>query len=288
MVTKEMLESGRILVAYSEKYLLSVNPAFGIDKVRFSLVKQGTGGKDASDVYLDAKEMHCLCRDIETGVFTKKIAADAKNNYPSAYVFVKGEKGSKKLAIGGGEKGIRVQSRVYDEEKKTTDTKTLVVPYDDFVFMVELYNLLLGKTYFREGSRLAEWYNAYFKNVSKHAPKYDAKADDGYIEPASEPADKTETSAKQNKDKNKDLPVETFILIPTGENFTDNKGFKVLPVTDAKSKERYRLLLGTEAQKQPFYEGLVSYLASATKKKIKLTVKGQKADDCIRLTEYVE
>lgn len=107
---KDQLRNGCICSAWGDSYLFSVNPAPGIDRVRLSLVKKNTGGKESNDFYMKISDFRRLCEDIDSGLAWKRISAD-KEKYPSAYKFVTGENGSKVLTLGGSRKNgyARVQ-----------------------------------------------------------------------------------------------------------------------------------------------------------------------------------
>ena len=138
MEVKQMFESGSILQAYSKKALLSVNPCFEIDKIRFSVVKLNTGGQECIDVYLDCEEVRQLCEEIKSGLAAKKISEDRKRDYPEAYTYIKGNEGSKKLSIGLGKSGILVQATEVKEGKSSyllapitmADLKALAFNYE--------------------------------------------------------------------------------------------------------------------------------------------------------------
>lgn len=71
------------------------SPAFGIERVRVSIVTLGTGGKDKLDAYLTVEEFRQFCRE---SVCRQKLAADVgKHNYPQTYRWVHGNDGRNKL-----------------------------------------------------------------------------------------------------------------------------------------------------------------------------------------------
>ena len=167
---KEMFESGTILQAYGSKYLVSVCPAFAIDRVRVSVVTLNTRGMDSTDIYLTCEEMRKFCEEIDNGTAYKKILADT-GNYPTAYKWVKGKDGSKSLTIGGGQKGIRVL---------THDKKMTVVQYSDLRTMSFNYKLVSGLTPIGEGY-YKNLFNAFEKsteNAEKYFKNYDSTAND--------------------------------------------------------------------------------------------------------------
>lgn len=138
----DMLRDGAILQAYGTKYVLSVNPAPGIDKCRFSVVELGTKGKVSIDYWMKMDEMRRLCDEIDKGIAARKINDDAQSQYPSAYTFVTGENGSKKLSIGGGQKGCRVQVQV--NRGNRWDRMMTVISYADLQDMAFYFKLVMG------------------------------------------------------------------------------------------------------------------------------------------------
>ncbi len=132
--TLEMFENGSILTVYGSKNLVSVSPAFAIDRVKVSIVELGTGGKNYTDVFLTCEEMRLFCEEIDRGIAFKKISEDT-GDFPSAYEWRKGKNGSKCLKIGGGKKGVRVQ---------THDKKMTVVQYSDLRTLSFNYKLISG------------------------------------------------------------------------------------------------------------------------------------------------
>ena len=140
--TGDMLFKGAILQSYSKSMLLSVNPVPDIEKVRFSVVKLGTGGKEALDVYLSIEEMRLLCHEIDSGVAARRIAAD-KGAWPQAYQYVKGVNGSKKLNIGGGDSGVRAQAQEKGEGGQWKRMMAIIQPQDLYT-MSFFYGIVMG------------------------------------------------------------------------------------------------------------------------------------------------
>lgn len=261
MTTKELLGGGKILAAFNENFVLSVCPALGIDKIRFSVVKKGSSGKDSSDIYLDVKEFDVLCMDIKSGVFAKKIAEDS-GDYPSAYKWVKGENGSKTLVIGGGKKGIRLQTAIRGE--KTTDRRMLVVPYEDFRFMTILFDLVIGRTPFVPGSIYEGYYNTYWETEKKFLGKvkFDAKTDGDYAAPDN-------ASTEPDSASEPELPI--FHIKTTGK-FEQRKNLLICPCV-TQEKGAMTLCFDKEGQKEDFFpylrdkaEGGVSFTLQGVEK----------------------
>ena len=104
----ELAESGEFLREFGEKHFCVIKEALAIDRILVSLVPIGNSGKDSADFYLTTTQMMQLVEEIRSKAFAKKIAADT-GEFPSAYKFVTGENGDKRLNIGRGKKGVCVQ-----------------------------------------------------------------------------------------------------------------------------------------------------------------------------------
>lgn len=105
-----MAESGEFLREYGTKYFLVISEALSIGRVKWSMIPLDTNGKKSVDFYMTTEQMALLCKEISSGLAERKIAADKTNSYPSAYRYVTGDDGSKKVNIGGGEKvPVRIQ-----------------------------------------------------------------------------------------------------------------------------------------------------------------------------------
>lgn len=148
-----------ILRVYGSKYMVVISPVFAIDKVRISIVELGTNGKNSSDIFLTTEEFFIFCNEIDNFIAKKKIDAD-KNDYPTAYQWVKGENGCKKLSIGGGQKGVRIMTQIRTEGQ--IDRKMAVIQYSDLQKMSAAYRLVSGLTLCQKGSYYASLYNAFW------------------------------------------------------------------------------------------------------------------------------
>lgn len=195
----DQLEGGSILQSYGSKYLVSVNPAPSIHKVRWSIVELNTGGKVYSNFFMSMEQMRQLCDEIEKGYASKKLTADKDSQYPGAYKYVTGENGSKKLNIGGGQKGIRVQ--IQENVDGKWDNKMSVIPIADFVQMKFLFFLTMGLTLSKTGSYYSSLYDAFWKGEADraklHQKTYNEKEDSEYIEP--EKTEKPEEEEPSNE-----------------------------------------------------------------------------------------
>lgn len=201
---KELFSEGCIGEAYGRETFLKVCPAPSIDKVKFTIVKMETQGKDHVDFYLDIDEMRKFADDVLSGVAGKKFAEDMKEQYPKAYQFTTGENGCKHLNIGGGQKGIRFNIKTPD------GIKNAIVPWEvlkticfDFKMVVGLTPVVQG-TYYH--SLIAAFYNGE-KERANSFRDYNAKTDGAYTEnDASSQQTKPDANA-QGKGSNNQKPV---------------------------------------------------------------------------------
>lgn len=115
---KDMLCNGAICQEYGSKYLLSINPAYEINRCRWSVVDIGSKGENKIDFYMSMDDMRRFCDDVVSGACKPKFMADMNDNYPSAYQYTTGQNGCKKLSIGGGKKGIRINASIKTDDNK--------------------------------------------------------------------------------------------------------------------------------------------------------------------------
>ena len=127
---KDMLRAGCICRRYGATDFFTCNPQPEIDKVRMSIIKLHSDGKDSANFYLSTEEMRQLCHEIDTGAAYKKISED-KASFPSAYKFVTGKDGSKHLNIGSGMKGIRIQIQMLVNGKQVSK----MLPIGDYTVL---------------------------------------------------------------------------------------------------------------------------------------------------------
>lgn len=285
--TKDTLSRGAILTAYGTNYLLSVCPAFGIDKVRFSIVKNGTSGKDSSDIHISVKDFMLFCQDIDAGIAEKKIAAD-NGPYPTAYQWVKGENGSKKLTIGGGQKGVRVQTQIFDG--KNTDRKMTVIQIDDLKWMSYLFKLVLGQIPYAPGSLLEDWVKTYQKASSKYVHRFDEKTDGDYVPKDDAPsvmtasvAPATQKPAVTGKTEKSGDEVREFYLLTCSD--IGQKGEYLTVECKLDENNKVLVLFDKTAQQQEFFPVLCEAVKKYKKSGVKLNIKGVLRDKFILYKE---
>ena len=110
---QETASKGAFCTLWGQKWGLSIYPAYGIDKVKFSFIEIGSAGKGKSfDVYIDTIRDGAACfdnwaEDIELGVMWRVLKAekDAGEKYPKEYKFQTGENAEKSLGITNAQNG---------------------------------------------------------------------------------------------------------------------------------------------------------------------------------------
>lgn len=207
VTVSDMLKDGAIMKCYSLTHLISVNPGYGIDRVRFSAVKLGTSGKEKIDVWISLKNMYRLCEEIDSGVAARKLEADKDNPYPSAYKYVTGTDGSKGLCIGGGTRGIRIQCR---DGKKYMMVGGIQI--DDLIYMSFLFKLTSGLIAIQPGTYYAKLLDAYMNGNASRNVYFNASEDGDYIPPAQ---DSTQEGSADNI-----IPISTDKFVQSTETET--------------------------------------------------------------------
>ncbi|MDO4977894.1 MAG: hypothetical protein Q4E53_11600 [Eubacteriales bacterium] len=182
---KKMMKQGQIMVVYGSKYLVSVNPILTIERIRFSVVKLETKGKDVFNFYLTVEQMRQFCEEIDRGIALKKILQDT-SNYPTAYRWVNGVDGSKQLIIGGGEKGIRVQTSGKREDGSGVDRRMTIIQHDDLKQMSFLFKLITGLITVTPDSYYDELRKAFLDAAKERERNMDTEKEENACQYASE------------------------------------------------------------------------------------------------------
>lgn len=174
---KEQYRNGAVCVSYGSTHFVSVNPIPTIDKCRFSIVRLGTSGKDHLDFYLDIQDMRQLCEEFigDASAAKRKIQADMKNQFPSAYSYITGQNGSLILNIGAGEKGCRIQIR----DKSNNIQKMTVVPFKDLKEMAFGFYLIMGLIPVTKNSYYGKLYDAFWNGSEERDKYYDSSSESG-------------------------------------------------------------------------------------------------------------
>lgn len=139
LTKKDNLRKGSIMISYGSKYLCNVAPAFSIHKIRWSVVALETNGQKHWDFYMDLDDFRRFCEDIDSGIARENFLQDREEAIPKAYQFVAGDNGSKRLNIGGGNKGIRINISIQNEGYANT-----VVPYFSLKDMSFYFKIVAG------------------------------------------------------------------------------------------------------------------------------------------------
>ncbi|SDW83094.1 hypothetical protein SAMN05216391_11914 [Lachnospiraceae bacterium KHCPX20] len=111
--------NGAIIREYGSTHLISFCPLTQIDKVKVSIVKLGTNGKDCLDFFADLSMFRRFCDEIDNGDALKRLMSHKDAKYPDAYKWVSGKDGEKKLNIGMGKKGVLFQIIIGKNQKMT-------------------------------------------------------------------------------------------------------------------------------------------------------------------------
>lgn len=234
----EMLENGSILKVFGTKALVSVCPAFSIERVRVSIVTLGTGGKDKLDTYLTVEEFRQFCREIDSGVCRQKLAADVgKYNYPQTYRWVHGNDGRNKLSIGPGAAGVLIQ--ISDKPDGGKDVyKMSVVQYADLESMSFMFKLVSGLVTAAPGSYYASYIEAYNRFVEKGWREPDYTADDEIAasmavsvesdDAGNETLCISEQSVSDNNECASEPELSSMAVNPVSESFEDLKEITII------------------------------------------------------------
>lgn len=236
---EQIREAGQILKCYGSKTFFAVTPVPFIDKIKFSIVEMGTSGKDFIDIYLNTEEVRQFIADIDSGVAKQKIAAD-QGSFPSAYKWVRGDKGKKSLVIGGGSKGIRVQATDATGENKRM--KMTVIQYADLSELSFMFKLVYGLIPVVPGSYYDTLYQALVENLSKGRNNFSNYKDD----------DDEAATGMDGSDAMNDDPQEDAVVITTisrGQMQEAAGGLKVVPVTIKETGEATSLVFTEEQAK---------------------------------------
>lgn len=136
---KSMAHAGEFLREYGKQYFIVASEALNIGRIKFDMVPVGKAGQNNISFYVTTEQMLALCKEIISGTFAKKIAADT-NSYPSAYKYTTGADGSLHLNIGGGKVGCRIQMQ--DTTKKLS--YVMAVSMESLLAMARKYVVYTG------------------------------------------------------------------------------------------------------------------------------------------------
>lgn len=189
MKQEDREKEGLFIAIYTKDgYFLKVKPAYSIHKIKYSFVKLGTNGQ-GFDIYMDIDVFDNLVDDILSFRLYRAIEEErAKDEqYPSAFTYTTGEKGTKCIAIGHGKHGVLVQGT---EDKK--NYARVPCSYDDLRTMAKYYR-----------RTCEQYFNGISEKIIKNAAQWreaDPDSEDTTAPSASSDTQKeTETSTGANK-----------------------------------------------------------------------------------------
>lgn len=194
--TRTKLEGGAILKEYASNDFLTVSPAPSIDRVKWQIVTKGTGGKDALNFYMKLETFRELADELTSAEGRKKIAASIDHQYPDAFKYVTGKDGNQTLAVGGGQKGIRVQIQIGKGKGKGYDRKMVVISYESIKIMAFLFKVVMGlipTSYYYASLADAFWKG--YKDREKYFSSYNPEEDEYEEEHSEQPSEKTDSAS---------------------------------------------------------------------------------------------
>lgn len=283
----EMAEKGEFLREYGQKYFVVAVEALEIGRVKWSMVRIGSNGKDEVNFYLPAEDMFMLCQELKRGVAQKKIANDP-SSYPSAYKYVTGEKGSIHLNIGASKKNGNVSNGVASiQMQDASNNYIMAVSIGALEKMAEKYLLDIGYTPATPGSYCAKITKAFEDGRMKRVGAFKKVKEELVEETPTEPVEDTNTEPKETS-KTNPKPVEDTksdeseatkeYTVKVQGSKTVSKGYYVFRGT--MNDESIRLLIkGDDTKNLPWYKEFEKKAGTADGTEI--TVTGERRKDCI-------
>ena len=238
--TRTKLEGGAILKEYASNDFLTVSPAPSIDRVKWQIVTKGTGGKDALNFYMKLETFRELADELTSAEGRKKIAASIDHQYPDAFKYVTGKDGNQTLAVGGGQKGIRVQIQIGKGKGKGYDRKMVVISYESIKIMAFLFKVVMGlipTSYYYASLADAFWKG--YKDREKYFSSYNPEEDEYEEEHSEQPSEKTE-AAKPTAE----VPSE-YLMLTLGPVKRQGSIFYCV-AKDTATEKKYSLCFGQD------------------------------------------
>ena len=238
--TRTKLEGGAILKEYASNDFLTVSPAPSIDSVKWQIVTKGTGGKDALNFYMKLETFRELADELTSAEGRKKIAASIDHQYPDAFKYVTGKDGNQTLAVGGGQKGIRVQIQIGKGKGKGYDRKMVVISYESIKIMAFLFKVVMGlipTSYYYASLADAFWKG--YKDREKYFSSYNPEEDEYEEEHSEQPSEKTE-AAKPTAE----VPSE-YLMLTLGPVKRQGSIFYCV-AKDTATEKKYSLCFGQD------------------------------------------
>lgn len=144
---EKLMEDGKILEHYGNKNFITISPALGIDKVKFSIIENGTGGKNPADIYITMSAAIAFFEDVKDGTAGRRFNADIEKAEPEAYIFRTADTldghGKKEIRIGGGKYGVRFQT-IFSECRSGNGKRICTCYMHELRFAADLYLAYIG------------------------------------------------------------------------------------------------------------------------------------------------
>ncbi|MGN0414492.1 MAG: hypothetical protein ACI4FX_03260 [Agathobacter sp.] len=229
LTEREVLASGAVLKEYTQTDFLTVSPAPAIGKVKFSIVKQGTAGKDHADFYLGMEAFRLLLADLCSAAGIKKLHESADHQYPDAYKLTSGTDGSKHLNLGGGRKGVRIQIQ---EKPKGQEGKyrMVTIPFDALRSCKFRFDLVMGLIPTQEGSYYRSLYDAFWAGEEQREKYYRSSYDESH-----------DGAYRPQEQKKEETPETAVYTVQTLGAVKRSGNTYYCPVKDKASGNKYNL-----------------------------------------------
>lgn len=257
----DQLKDGLLLEAYSQKYMLKVYEAFGIGRVRFTMLPIGKKGKDNVDFYMPLETFRVLCEEIKNETALKRVVADTAS-YPAAYTYVTGEDGALRLNIGGSQvqgKPDAKACRIQMQDSVNKRNYLIKIAWDEMKKMAFYFDLTTGMLPMYPASYIENLYKAFLTGCEARGKFYknplpedqaEVKSGDQVEDEQPEATEKKEPVKKEEEKKDDENPILELKVV--GEK-TINKNFYVYPVKHGDADMLMAISID-EAGKLPWFE----------------------------------
>lgn len=238
---------GQLIKVYGSNTLFAVAPVPHIDRVKFSIVELNSKGKDFIDIYLTTEEMRQFMAEVDSGVAQQKINADT-GKYPSAYQWVRGENGCKRLIIGGGMKGIRIQASD-NSNKEARRMKQAIIQVSDLMELSFMFKLAYGMIPVQSGSYYEQLFLAFTEAMSrKYGSSSFTEADEQVVAMMAETPAETPAEAPKAEPVAPEAPKEEYDIITAVSRgaLQEAQGLKAVPIVVQETGESTNLLFTDE------------------------------------------
>lgn len=144
---EELAEDGKILEHHGQKDFLVISPAIGIDKLKISIIENGTAGKNPADIYIPTSAAVALFEDVKDGTAGRRFNADRDKAEPESYIFRTADtmdgRGNKEIRIGGGKYGVRFQT-TFSECRSGNGKRICTCYMNELRFAADIYLSYIG------------------------------------------------------------------------------------------------------------------------------------------------